>query len=317
MKKFKFILVSLLAALAFSACSTGDDVTQVVINPKGDESTLVVKIATADLQTKTVGYGDNQYVETKIANAVIGTFFEDGSLNVIREVSFAEGAETKSIFSLKAGNIKVYVIANVDVDLFKSVSNENDLKSVILSLDQSIIPLSANKTVIIKSKETTVTDIYLERIVSKLSINKIEVGLVNNGFSNATFSVDKVFLHNANTKSTIDYITSEPKSGLTESYLLDYKVDFFGYYVRHYFYAFESNLKLVIGGWFKDGSRQAEYLYYPIPVDAKHNTHYMLTAKINGKGVKSPDDNFDASGKLQTTLKVLPWNEENIDVIFE
>lgn len=317
MKKIKFILLSLLTALAFIACSTEEN-NDIIINPPvGNTSELVVKISTTDVQTKTVGYGDNQYVETKITNAIIATFFDDGSLNVIREASFSEGAETKTTFSLKPGNIKVYVIANIDVNLFKSVSNENDLKSVILSLNQTTIPLTANKTVIIKSKETTTTDIYLERIVSKVSINKIEVGLVNNGYSNATFQVDRIFLHNVNTKSTIDYVTSEPKSGLTETSLIDYKADFFGYYDRHYFYSFDSNLKLVIGGWFKDGSRQPEYLYYPVPLTTKHNTHYMITAKINGRGVKSPDDNFDASGKLETTLKVLPWNEENVDVVFE
>ena len=315
MKKLFFILLSSILLLS---CSTGDDITEVIVNP-GEKYTseLTVKISASDVQTKTVGYGDNDYVETKLSNAVIVTFFDDGSLNVIREVSFAEGAETKATFSLKPGNIKVYVVANIDVNLFKSVSNEDDLITVILSLNQTTIPLTANKTVIIKSKETTTTDIYLERIVSKVSINKIEVGLVNNGYSNATFQVDRVFLHNVNTKSTIDYVTSEPKSGLTETSLIDYKADFFGYYDRHYFYSFDSNLKLVIGGWFKDGSRQPEYLYYPVPLTTKHNTHYMITAKINGKGVKNPDDIFEPTGKLEATLKVLPWNKEDIDVVFD
>ena len=94
--------------------STGDE----IINPVGLKSELTVLISEANVQTKSVGYGDNNYVETRIHNAVIGTFFEDGSLNVIRTASFAEGAESKTTFSLKSGNIKVYVVANVDVDLF-------------------------------------------------------------------------------------------------------------------------------------------------------------------------------------------------------
>ena len=266
----------------------------------------------------------NNYVETRIHNAVIGTFFEDGSLNVIRTASFAEGAESKTTFSLKSGNIKVYVVANVDVDLFSAVSTETEFKNVILNLDQNTIPLTANKLIDVKpyvqGDESTVTKatLYLERIVSKISLSKVEVKLKENGYSNATFNIDRVFLHHANTKSTIDYVTSESKSGLSESSLMNYKADFWGNYDRHYFYAFESNnLRLIIGGWFKDGNRAAEYMYFPIPVKAIHNTHHALTAIIKGKGVKNPDDNYESSGKLETTLKVLAWNEDNKEVVFE
>ena len=37
---------------------------------------------------------------------------------------------------------------------------------------------------------------------------------------------------------------------------------------------------------------------------------------IKGKGVKNPDDNYESAGKLETTLKVLGWNEKK-DVVFE
>lgn len=244
-------------------------------------------------------------------------------MNVIRTASFAEGAESKTTFSLKSGNIKVYVVANVDVDLFSTVSTEAEFKNVVLSLDQNTIPLSANTIVNVKpyvqGDTTTITKatIYLERIVSKVSLSKVEVKLADNGYPNTTFKVDRVFLHGANTKSTINYVVSDPKSGLTESSLMNYKADFWGYYDRHYFYAFESNLKLIIGGWFKEGNRVAEYMYFPIPVKAIHNTHHALTATIKGKGVKNPDDNYESAGKLETTLKVLGWNEDSKDVVFE
>lgn len=317
MKKLLFAVSCVLLTALFS-CSTGDEYTEVVVNP-GEKYTaeLTVKISSSDVQTKTVGYGDNNYVETKLSNAVFGTFFPDGSLNVIRNASFAEGAETKITFSLKPGNITTYVVANVDPDLFSSVNNETEFKSVLLSLNQTIIPLTGNKVVSIVSNETTKTDIFLSRIVSKVSIAKIELGLSTNGYPNATFKVDRVFLHGANTKSTIDFVGSDPKSGLSEASLLNYKADYFDYYDRHYFYAFEGGLKLIIGGWFTDGARTPEYMYYPISINAIHNTHYALTAKINGKGVKNPDDPFLPTGKLESTLKVLPWNEENVDVIFD
>ena len=315
MKKLFFILLSSILLLS---CSTGDDITEVIVNP-GEKYTseLTVKISASDVQTKTVGYGDNDYVETKLSNALFATFFDDGSLNVIREASFAEGAETKTTFSLKPGNIKVYAVANINPALFASVNNESEFKAVLLSLNQSVIPLVGDKTVNIVSKETTKADIFLSRIVSKVSIAKIELGLATNGYPNATFKVDRVFLHGANTKSTIDFVGSDPKSGLSEASLLNYKADFFGYYDRHYFYTFQGSTKLIIGGWFTDGSRIPEYLYYPVPIEAVHNTHYAITAKINGKGVKNPDDIFEPTGKLEATLKVLPWNKEDIDVIFD
>ena len=143
MKKSIFLLFSLIA-IFFSACSTGDETTEIIIHPVE----LTVLISEANVRTKSVGYGDNNY--TRIHNAVIGTFFEDGSLNVIRTASFAEGAESKTTFSLKSGNIKVYVVANVDVDLFSTVSTEVEFKNVVLSLDQNTIPLSANTIVNVK-----------------------------------------------------------------------------------------------------------------------------------------------------------------------
>ena len=316
MKKIIFALLT--SIMLFASCSTGDDITEVIVNP-GEKYTseLTVKISANDVQTKTVGCGDNNYVETKLSNALFATFFADGSLNVIREASFAEGQETKITFSLKPGNIKVYAVANVNPALFSSVNNETEFKAVLLSLNQTTIPLVGNKTINIVSKQTTTDSIDISRIVSKISIAKIELGLATNGYPNATFKVDRVFLHNANTKSTVDFIGSEPKSGLTETSLMNYKADFFGYYDRHYFYTFQGSTKLIIGGWFKDGSRAPEYLYYPVPIEAVHNTHYAITVKINGKGEKNPDDVFEPAGKLEATLKVLPWNKEDVDVIFD
>lgn len=313
----KKILPILLGFCLLLSCSTGDEYTKIVLNPSGAKSELIVKISTADLDRKSVGYGDNNYVETKITNAVIATFFEDGSLNVIRNSEFSEGAENKVIFSLKSGNIKVHVVANVDVTLFDKVSNEDDFNKVLLTLNQSIIPASGVKVLLLEPEKTTTATIYLERIVSKISLSKVSVNLKANGYSNATFSIDRVFLHNANTLSSPTYIGSNPLSGLNEPSLMNYKKDFFGEYDRHYFYAFEGGLKLIIGGWFKDGNRAAEYLYYPVSINAIHNTHHAISATINGKGVKNPDDTFEGSSTLDLTLKVLAWSEDPIDVIFQ
>ena len=73
MKKLFFILLSSILLLS---CSTGDDITEVIVNP-GEKYTseLTVKISASDVQTKTVGYGDNDYVETKLSNALFATFF--------------------------------------------------------------------------------------------------------------------------------------------------------------------------------------------------------------------------------------------------
>lgn len=316
----KKILVLLLSSLFFIFQSCDKHETEIYINEKGNTKTdaeLVVKILSSDVKTKAIGYGDNDYVETKISNAVIGTFFEDGKINVIRNASFNEGAETKMTISLKSGKSRVYVVANVNPDLFSTVNTELEFKSVVLSLSQTVIPMTGNKSIDILPNATTKETLEIERMVSKISLSKINIGFANNGYANTTYSIDKVFLHNVNTKSSINYVTSNPKSGLTESSLLNLKESFFDPFDRHYFYGFESKLRLVVGGWFKEGNRAAEYIYYPVDIDAKHNTHYAIMMTLNGKGVSNPDDKFEASGKLDLTIKVIDWELENLNPIFD
>lgn len=317
MKKVCFLILASLILL--TSCGSTDYIDIKTSKNQPADAELNVRLAASNLttQSRSVGYGDNNYVETQITNAVVATFFEDGSLNAMRYATFAEGAEKDITMSLKSGNIIVYVIANVNVDLFETVSKETDLESIILNLDQTITPLTANKTVRIYPKETTVTNIELKRIVSKVSLSKVDVLFYENGYSEATFSIDKVFLHNVNTKSTINCKAYEPKSGLEETSLINYKSDFFGCYDRHFFYAFESDLQLVIGGYFKDGQREAEYLYYPVDVKAISNTHHNVSVVIKGKGVKDPNDKFEASGNLDLTIDILDWDTDNKEYVFE
>lgn len=317
MKKVCFLILASLILLV--SCGDADYIDLNTSKKQPADAELNVRLAASNLtvQSRSLGYGDNDYVETQITNAVVATFFEDGSLNAIRNATFAEGAEKNITMSLKSGNINVYVIANVDIALFSTVSNEADLDAIILNLDQSMAPLTASKTVQIYPSETTVTNIDLKRIVSKISLSKVDVLFNENGYSDATFNIEKVFLHNVNTKSSINCKAYEPKSGLEDNSLINYKADFFGYYDRHFFYAFESDLQLVIGGYFKDGQREAEYLYYPVDIKALSNTHHNVSVVIKGKGVKDPNDKFEASGKLDLTIDVLDWDSEEKEYIFD
>lgn len=317
MKKVCFLILASLIFLV--SCGDADYIDINTSKNQPADAELNVRLAASNLtvQSRAIGYGDNNYVETQITNAVVATFFEDGSLNAIRYATFAEGAEKDITMSLKSGNIKVYVIANVNIDLFATVSKETDLDAIILNLDQSVTPLTANKTVQINPSETTVTNIDLKRIVSKISLSKVEVLFNENGYSNATFSIDRVFLHNVNTKSSIKCKAYEPKSGLEDESLIDYNANFFGCYDRHFFYAFESDLQLVIGGYFKDGQRESEYLYYPVDVKAVSNTHHNVSVIIKGKGVKDPNEQFEASGRLDLTIDILDWDTDNKEYVFE
>ena len=316
MKKIFSLII--LSFIIFSSCSDDDNVI-VNVNPVNGKETseLTVRLSSNNITTKSVGYGDNGYIETKIINSVIATFFKDGSINVIKNATFSEGQETKLTFSLRPGDLNLYVIANVDISLFSKVSTEEQFKEVLLSLNQSTIPLSGKSSITIEANKTLSHTIYLERVVTKVSLASVDINqLATNGYANSTFKIDRVFLHNVNTKSTIDYKGSEKKSGLSEPTLLNYEEDFFGYYDRHYFYGFEGTLKLVIGGWFKDGDRAPEYVYYPLDIDAKHNTHYDISAVIKTKGVKTPDDKLE-NGILDLTIKVVDWTVEDINHVFE
>ena len=312
-------LISCLWAIAIMLATVSCSKDEININLPPDETpdaTLKVQILPVENNTKTLGHGDNNYVETQVTTAVIGIFKTDGTLKTIRNATFATGAVKELTMPVKSGESLVYVVANVDVSLFDKVNNLTEFKNVALQLDQSVIPMVGNTTAVIIANATVSYPVYLSRMVAKVSVSKIELELASNGYPNATLNVDKVFLHNAAGTSTVDLKTSNLLTGLDTPGLMNFKADYFGAYERHYFYSFESKLRLVIGGWFKDAGRTPIYTYYPVDIDAKHNNHYALTVKIKGLGVENPGDNWEASGNLKLVMQVVDWESNPIDEEF-
>lgn len=223
---------------------------------------------------------------------------------------------------MRPGDLKLYVVANVDVNLFSYCNNEAEFKNVLIDLNQNQIPMSGVDNITIKAYETLKDTINIERIVSKVSLDSIDLHQLSaNGYANSTLKIDQVFLHNTNSKSTILYVGQEKKTGwkdgsVYDSSLGNYDANDYNPYKRHYFYGFEGTQRLVIGGYFKEDNRDAVYCYYPIDIDAKHNTHYKINAIIKTKGVNSPDDKLE-KGILELSIKVVDWKEENLSPVFE
>ena len=79
-------IVFLFISLVFASCSKYET-TEIHIYPNKPDAELIVKIMSENQVNgvKSVGYDDRNYKETRITNALIATFFQDGSLNVIKK----------------------------------------------------------------------------------------------------------------------------------------------------------------------------------------------------------------------------------------
>ena len=137
-------LISCLWAIAIMLATVSCSKDEININLPPDETadaTLKVQILPVENNTKTLGHGDNNYVETQVTTAVIGIFKTDGTLKTIRNATFATGAAKELTMSVKSGESLVYVVANVDVSLFDKVNNLTELHKLSLQLD----PLKEDK----------------------------------------------------------------------------------------------------------------------------------------------------------------------------
>lgn len=321
----KKLILFMFAALLATSCSNESEksVLKGSVEPEGRLTIQLAPIYNAVTNgpvTRSIGSGDNDYVEAYISNVVVAVFKSDGTLNIVREATFSEGAVKEFTSKVKVGQNKVYVVANVDPSVFESINNETEFKTSLLSLtqDSKKLPMSGLEQVLIEKDKTTLSTVKLYRVVGKVSIKEIVVNLQKGGYSNATFDIEKVFLQKANSKSTVDYIGSSPIVGTEDNGLMNYRADFYGNYDRHYFYLFEGDSRMVIGGWFKDGNRERVYQYYPIDFTAIYNTHSSYKVEINGTGSDTPDGNIEAQGTLKATLEIVPWDEKDEEkVVFE
>ncbi|MEG0463485.1 fimbrial protein [Bacteroides sp.] len=306
--------------------------------------------------------------EGNIKTIAVGVFSHaSGDVNIITEPTVAQSGSTLSSINCTPGIVDIVVVVNAPTGSFAGVLTKNDFiaKTVSLSTTQvsnvqtsDNLPMSGEATnITLTADQTQAATISLSRLVARISINSIKTAFdVNGAYKNATFTLQKVFLYNAMSTSTV-IPTVEP-AGTTPihggvapggiwatntPWLVDAITGVANteHTTPHWFYTFANDgtstpTKFVIVGQLDIdglGITPAETVYYPIVVNKaqtgtvisgsvgdstiKRNSEYKLTAIIKGKGVSDPDQNIDPAS-LALTINVANWALTiTQDVIFE
>lgn len=306
MKTLLKINVILLMLIATFSCTKND----IIITGVDDPSTLKIQLVAPTISTRATGYDDNVYNEGRIKTATIGVFYEDGSLNVIREISFNEGTATEAVINLMPGaNQTIWVIANIEESVFNNITTKDAFENVLIDLIQTTDNISMSGSVVmnIPAGEELESSVNLERLPFKISVPSIVKNFTKGGYPKATFKINEVMLFNVNSKSTVTNIGSVPISGVDTPSIRDYSETGFDSYIRHFFYGMPGDTRLIVGGLFENNGEE-RYVYYPIDIeDALNNTHYEMKLTLTGPGVTNPTDDYDPA-KLNLKLQVVDWD---------
>ena len=306
MRKFYGVIMTIMLIFSYSCTKN-----EIIIQGVDDPSTLKIQLVTPTTSTRATGYdGDSDYNEGRIKTATIGVFYEDGSLNVIKEISFNEGTATKAVINLMSGaNQTIWVIANIEESVFNNITTKNAFENVLIDLIQTTdnISMSGNIVMNIPAGEELESTVNLKRLPFKISVPSIVKDFTKGGYPNATFKINEVMLFNVNSKSTITNIGSDPVSGDSVTELCNYSEVGFESDIRHFFYGMPGDTRLIIGGLFTNNGRE-QYVYYPIDIkDALNNYHYEMKLTLTGPGVTNPADDYDPA-KLNLKLQVVDWD---------
>lgn len=260
--------------------------------------------------------------EDNIKTLAVGVFdANDGTVNVIAECSVVNN-EVQDEILCSAGLCDVIVVANAPTGTFDGVQTKEQFLRKTVDLSQTAtndvqtsdnLPMSGQTPASIEFVANTVNpvSVSLIRLVARISIESIKTKFtVANSNSNATFTLDKVFIYNALSTSHIapgDATLTMPVNPVWidggrlaednswipgKKYLLNQiePVVLSGdgdneYKIPNWFYAFANNdtehsTKVVIGGWYDPdgalGTTIPTYVYYPIVVNqAQEGTNFQ------------------------------------------
>lgn len=345
-------LWAVLVTVALSLAACAGDENENELQPK--ERTAKVELILTGTPAETKATGTLPTSEVTINRVTVGIFNSDGTTNTIAEPTLEN---KKYTFNCMPGTCDIIVVANAPTGTFTGVTTKSAFiaKTVILSQtatsdvqNASNLPMSgkAEKVTLTAGKETTQT-ISLSRLVARICINNIKTAFDSKGqYSKATFSLKKVFLHNAMSTSQVT-----PEAAPTTTLPLSGSVDANNKYLQtalttaasigtsanttnYWFYTFANTnatkTKLVLFGSFDPdgttGATAATDVYYPVVINKKQpgttitggtdaqkgtstvlrNTLYNITATIKGKGVDSPDKDIEPA-TLVLTVEVAAW----------
>lgn len=152
--KLQNLIYATMVACAFSACSNDDDPN--IPDPALElDATLTVAFSSvgnngSTLKSLTKADTDNQYktigkIGIAVFNAGAMSSMAEGALISYAEQDNSEGADTTACVSVKSGTVKVLVVANPTVDMFKSYKDYNGYLTAIsnASIDESSLLMSS------------------------------------------------------------------------------------------------------------------------------------------------------------------------------
>jgi hypothetical protein len=237
------------------------------------------------------------------------------------------------------------------------------------SQNTNYLPMVDREATGVSSTTTSsAVSVSLKRLVSRVALTGITVNFSSTGaFSSATFTPTEIFMYNANNQLTLEGACTSSSndigvaSGLVTAEYTDktttsgtpsalgtnanYVYLSSGFlnlsnstsYLSsspYYFYVYpnaktSSPTKLVIKGWFYDGSTTS-IVYYPIKIDHTQtgtsgtsgnesvaaNTCYNISTVIKGKGSSGPDDDITPA-TASSTITITSWTTNTESVTFE
>lgn len=334
------MIFAAVAALMMSACTNeAQEVTAT------EEATLQVQVLGEASDTRATGTLPGEDDDNTITRVTVGLFDKaTGKTDVISEGTL--DANKRIEIKGTEGDRDIIVVANAPAKTFAGVMTIADFRTKTLSLtqDKTLIPMSGESTasVALVGGEKKTADVEISRLVARVQLISVKTAFDASGqYANASFKMDKVFLYNAKSTSTVaatpvttDLVHGHDGQAVGVASLLDaitaVSIGTDAITTPYYYYAFANGAtkatatKLVIAGYFKADATSAEvYVYYPgvinraqdgTDIDGNTDSHtgivrnntYSVKATIKSIGVDSPAK-FMEPAALDLGITVAKW----------
>ncbi|MBP1593202.1 MAG: Major fimbrial subunit protein (FimA) [Bacteroidetes bacterium] len=300
----KSLLLAAVAAVLMSACSKEADTE---VSNKSASVQITVQ-GTDAASTKATGSLPTSTDEDKITNVTVGLFKTDGTTDAICEGTLTNGRIT---VTGTEGEREVVVVTNAATKTFAGALTKDEFLKREMALTQTmgILPMSGqgDNTVTLAAGAATTPklDVKVSRLVARVQLTSLKTGFSATGqYANAGFTLDKVFLYNAMSKSQVGIPSSAttlftetpvhgwvgPGEGSATSNTdlvntgLNMSISQYSSYITpNYFYCFQNYFtsgidntnkgtatKLVLAGWFTPDTNTPGtkyYVYYPAVIN--------------------------------------------------
>lgn len=315
MKTRSYVWICVAALLSLAACIRED----MESHPQAKEVELTIIIQGTTVDTRGTGANlpaDDNDGEKKINRLAIAIFDGSGNVTTIQEFTPTTGSSNYKLKCKAGTGYSGIVVTNAPANHFAGITKKTDFEAKTVDLAQTsdnlvmsgAMKANTSETFELSSTGENKLTVNVSRLVARVAINSIKTGFDASGpYKSATFTAKKIFLHNANTKSTVKPASptgSVPLSGKTDGEntglqeaLNNVSITGDAHTTPYWFYTFQHSAttptKLVIYGSFDPdgtGAAEASNVYYPIVVNkfqagtVINDGSTAITGAASGKG---------------------------------